>query len=93
MLKRSCRSAALVHTDILMEPASLQFGSVEQGKASEAQVRLYRADFPNWQIAPSVRFSDPNLQGEVIPVARQGSRGLVRLESPFGPFGPIRLYQ
>ena len=47
---------ALVHTDILMEPASVQFGTVEQGKASEARVRLYRADFPNWQIQPSVHF-------------------------------------
>ncbi len=65
---------ALVHTDILMEPASAQFGAVEQGRASETQVRLYRADFPNWQIQPGVSFSDPNLQGEVVLVARQGSQ-------------------
>ncbi len=76
---------ALVHTDILMEPASLQFGSVEQGKASEAQVRLYRADFPNWQILPSVRFSDPNLQGEVVPVARQGSQVWYDLKARLAP--------
>ena len=61
---------ALVHTNILMEPASLQFGTVEQGKASEARVRLYRADLPNWQIQ-GVQLSDPNLQGEVIELARQ----------------------
>ena len=64
---------ALVHTDILMEPASLQFGAVEQGKAGEARVRLYRADLPNWQIQ-GVRLSDPNLQGEVILLGRQGSQ-------------------
>jgi hypothetical protein len=64
---------ALVHTDVLMEPTSLQFGAVDQGKAGEARVRLYRADFPNWQIQ-GVQFSDPNLQGEVILVARQGSQ-------------------
>ena len=51
----------------------MQFGTVEQGKAKEAQVRLYRADFPNWQIL-GVHLSDPNLQGEVIPLARQGSQ-------------------
>ena len=64
---------AFVHTNILMEPASLQFGTVEQGKASEAQVRLYRGDFPNWQIQ-GVHLSDPNLQGEVIDMARQGGQ-------------------
>ncbi|MGA2257823.1 MAG: DUF1573 domain-containing protein [Thermoguttaceae bacterium] len=65
---------ALVHTDILMEPASLQFGTVELGQAKEARARLYRADYPNWQIQSSVHLSDPNLQGEVILLARQGSQ-------------------
>jgi len=65
---------ALVHTDILMEPTSLQFGVVEQGKAKEARVRLYRADYPNWQIGSNVELSDPNLQGEVVLLARQGSQ-------------------
>src|SRR5208283_5984266 len=60
---------AMVHTDVLMEPASLQFGVVEQGNAKEARVRLYRADFPNWQIQSVVHLSDPNLQGEVILLA------------------------
>ncbi len=64
---------AFVHTNILMEPTSLQFGTVEQGKASEARVRLYRADYPNWQIE-SVHLSDPNLRGEVVPLARQGGQ-------------------
>jgi hypothetical protein len=61
---------ALVHTNVLMEPASLRFGTVEQGKESEARVRLYRADFPDWRIQ-GVRLSDPQLQGEVIELARQ----------------------
>ena len=65
---------ALVHTDIRMQPASVQFGVVPQGKASEARVRLYREDRPNWQIRPAVRLSDPNLQGEVIELARQGNQ-------------------
>ena len=83
---------ALVHTDILMEPASLQFGTVEQGKAKEAQVRLYRADFPNWQIL-GVHLSDPNLQGEVIPLARQGSQVWYDLKVRLGPHGHAGLYQ
>jgi len=82
---------ALVHTDVLMEPTSLQFDVVNQGKAKEARVRIYRADFPNWQIQ-TVQLSDPNLQGEVILLARQGSRVwydvLVRL-APTAPPGYI----
>ncbi len=79
---------ALVHTDILMEPTSLRFGTVEPGKAAETQVRMYRADYPNWQIFPSVRFSDPNLQGEVIPVARQGSQVWYDLKVRLAPNAP-----
>jgi len=64
---------AYVNTNVLIDPTSLQFGVVQQGKPAETQVRLYRADFPGWEIQ-GVRFSDPNLQGEVIPVARQGNQ-------------------
>ena len=64
---------ALVHSNVLMDPASLQFGTIEQGKPKEARVRLYRADFPNWQIQ-SVYCSDPNLQGQAVLVARQNGQ-------------------
>jgi hypothetical protein len=64
---------ALVHSNVLMAPASLQFGTVEQGKPKEARVHLYRADFPNWQIQ-SVYCSDPNLQGQAVLLARQNGQ-------------------
>jgi hypothetical protein len=78
---------ALVHTNILMEPASLQFGVVEQGKAREARVRLYRADFPTWQIQ-GVRLSDRNLQGEVVPLARQAGQVWYDLKVRLSPTAP-----
>jgi hypothetical protein len=78
---------ALVHTNILMEPASLQFGAVQQGKPAVAKVRLYRADFGNWQI-DGVHLSDPNLHGEVIPVARQGSQVWYDLKVTLAPNTP-----
>ena len=83
---------ALVHTNILMEPASLQFGTVEQGKASEARVRLYRADFPNWQIQRRslLRSESARRSG---PGGAAGRPGLVRFEGPPGPHGLARLYQ
>ena len=64
---------AYVHTNVLMEPSAVAFGTVGQGKPAEQRVRLYRADYPGWQIN-GVRFSDPHLHGEIVPVARQGSQ-------------------
>ena len=78
---------AMVHTDFSVEPASLQFGTVPQGKVSEARVRIYRGDFPNWQIE-GVRLSDPNLQGEVVPVARQGSQVWYDVKVRLAPTAP-----
>jgi hypothetical protein len=78
---------ALVLTNILMEPTSLQFGTVQQGKASEAKVRIYRADFGNWQI-DGVHLSDPYLHGQVIPVARQGGQVWYDLKVTLDPKAP-----
>lgn len=62
---------AFVHTNVLMEPSSVEFGAVPEGKPVEKQVRLYRSDLPGWQIT-GVAFTDPHLKGEVIPIARRG---------------------
>lgn len=79
---------ALVHTNLLMEPTSLRFGSVQQGKPAEAVVRLYRADFPGWQISPTVGFSDPSLQGQVVLVARQNGQVWYDLKAHVAPTAP-----
>lgn len=63
---------ALVHSDVLMEPASLGFGTVERGKAAESHVRIYRANYPNWRIS-ALQLADPSLKGEVVELARRGS--------------------
>ena len=75
---------AFVHTDVLMEPDSLRFGAVPQGKPAEARVRLYRSDLGNWQIY-GVHFSDPNLHGEVIPLARRGNQVWYDLKVTLAP--------
>lgn len=64
---------AMVHDDVLMEPTAVQFGTVDQGAPAEAKIRLYRADMYNWQIT-GVKMSNPNLTGQVVEVARQGSQ-------------------
>ncbi len=63
---------AYVHTNVLMEPSALQFGAVEEGKPAVAKVRLYRADFPNWQIQRRPFFRS-------APARRVGSRRPARL--------------
>ena len=78
---------AFVHTDVMMEPAAVQFGAVEQGKPAETKVRLYRADYPGWQLN-GVRFSDPHLHGEIVPVARQGSQTWYDLKVRLDPSTP-----
>ena len=78
---------AMVRTDILIDPAALQFGTVDQGKAAEARVRIYRANLPDWEIR-SVRLSDPNLQGTVSLLARQGSQVWYDLNVHLSPTAP-----
>jgi hypothetical protein len=78
---------AYVHTDVMMEPSAVQFGGVEQGKPAETKVRLYLADYPGWQLS-GVRFSDPHLQGEIVPVARQGSQTWYDLKVRLDPSTP-----
>ena len=48
---------ALVHTDILMEPASLQFGIVEQGKAERSPRAAVSRRLP--QLADPAAFGFP----------------------------------
>jgi hypothetical protein len=78
---------AYVHTDVMMEPSAVQFGAVEQGKPAETKVRLYRADYPGWQLS-GVRFSDPHLQGQIVQVARQGSQTWYDLKVRLDPSTP-----
>ena len=78
---------AFVHTDVMMEPSAVQFGAVEQGKPAETKVRLYRADYPGWQLN-GVHFSDPHLQGQIVSVARQGSQTWYDLKVRLDPSTP-----
>ena len=78
---------ALVHTNILMEPTSLQFGTVEQGKAGRGPGAALSRRLP--QLADPERSP---LRSESArrsgPVGAAGRPGLVRSEGPPGPHGP-----
>jgi hypothetical protein len=61
---------AYVHDSILMEPAAVELGTVEQGTRGLGKVILYRADMPDWRIL-DVKLSNPALAARAVEVARQ----------------------
>lgn len=64
---------AVVHEDVLMEPSSIELGSIEEGSPAEGKVTVYRAGVPGWQIS-EVKWTNPQLAGQVVEVSRQGSQ-------------------
>jgi hypothetical protein len=64
---------AMVHEDILLDPASVALGSVEQGKPAESRMTVYRTGMPDWRIL-EVRLANPHLSGQVVEVARQDAQ-------------------
>jgi hypothetical protein len=57
---------------VIISPDSIQLGIVPHGKASSGVTRIYRSDFPNWQLG-AVRFTDRSLTGNVTEIARRGN--------------------
>ena len=83
---------AFIHENVLMEPSSAELGTVDQGSAGQARVKLYRANMPNWQIT-GVRSANPSLSGQIVQIARQGSQAWYELHvrlAPTAPAGYIR---
>jgi hypothetical protein len=81
-----------IRSDVSLEPAGVALGEVERGTAVEKTIRVTRSGRSDWRIR-EVTSSSPYLSGEVIRVARHGSRVIcdvkVRLE-PGAPVGYIR---
>ena len=64
---------AFVHEDVLMDPPGIELGSVEEGAAAANKVTIYRSGLPDWKIS-EVKWSNPNLFGQVFEVARQDNQ-------------------
>ncbi|MGA2034558.1 MAG: DUF1573 domain-containing protein [Thermoguttaceae bacterium] len=65
--------SAYVHDDVLMEPSSVELGSVDHGSAGDGKVLIYRADRPDWTIF-DVRSDNPYLSSKVTQLGRQNGQ-------------------
>ncbi|NLY00758.1 MAG: DUF1573 domain-containing protein [Rhodopirellula sp.] len=66
-----------IRSDVVVQPGSVQFGSVSQGSPAESKVAIHYAGRSDWRIL-EVRSADPNLSGEVVETSR--SNGEVTYE-------------
>jgi hypothetical protein len=66
-----------IRSDVVFEPGSVQFGSVDQGQSADQKVSISYAGRGNWKIL-DVKSDSPYLSGEVVETGR--NRGRKRYE-------------
>jgi len=62
-----------VQSDVVLEPAGVLFGSVEQGQAAEKTVRVSRAGRTDWRIV-EIKSANPHLTAHVVDSRSQSGR-------------------
>ena len=62
-----------VYSDVLLEPASVAFGSIVEGASAEQTIRVQYTGRSDWQIQ-EVRSGNPHLTATVTEKSRQGGR-------------------
>jgi hypothetical protein len=67
-----------IRRDVVMEPGSVDFGSVDQGANEEKSIAINYAGRPDWQIL-RVKSDNPHLTGEVRQTKREGGQVGYRL--------------
>ncbi len=81
-----------VRTDVMFDPSSVMFGTVEQGEQAERTVRVTYFGGAHWRIT-GVQSPNPHLSGTVTELSRGSGRVVyaigVRL-SPEAPAGYVR---
>jgi hypothetical protein len=66
---------AFIRSDVMCEPASANFGTVEEGQPAEAQLTVtnYSYNAPQWQIV-SVKSDNTHITAEALPGNRFGNQ-------------------
>lgn len=59
-----------IRSDVVFNPGSVQFGSVDQGKPVDRQVTVNYAGRPDWKIL-EVKSGNPHIRGEVVETGRE----------------------
>ena len=65
------QSKVYIRTDVLIEPGSVDLGSVEQGNPIEKKVTITRTGQSDWQVM-EVKCANPHISGEVVETRRSG---------------------
>ncbi len=61
--------SSYIRSDVVFQPGSVQFGSIDQGKPAESTVSISYAGRPDWKIL-EVRSANSHLSGEVVETGR-----------------------
>jgi len=86
----------VIRTDVVLDPGSVQLGTLEQGTPAECKVAVNYAGRSDWKIV-EVRSPNPHLRGEVVERSRSGGQVgyelVVRLDNdaPLGYLGDYLL--
>jgi hypothetical protein len=81
-----------IRTDVVLQPGSVNFGSVEPDKGAEQRLTVNYAGRNNWTLT-SAKFNSPHLAAEIVEKSR--GNGLVNYDlivtlKKTAPIGPIR---
>jgi hypothetical protein len=79
---------AYIYSDVLLEPASVDLGSVERGKSVERTLRIRYAGRGDWKIL-DVRSDNPHLSGTVAEISRQGGKIAYELKAVLDKDSPV----
>jgi hypothetical protein len=62
-----------IRDDVVLDPGSVQFDTVDQGTPADAKITVDYAGRPSWKIL-EVKSGNPNLSGKVVETSRRGGR-------------------
>lgn len=81
-----------IRTDVVVDPGSIEFGSIDQGRPAEKQVQIAYAGRPDWKIV-DIKSSNPFLKASVTEANRRGGQVSYRLAVSLAPNAPAGYLQ
>lgn len=81
-----------IRTDVVVDPGSIEFGAIEQGRTAEKQVRIAYAGRPDWKIV-DIKSSNPFLKATVSEANRRGGQVSYQLAVSLAPNAPAGYLQ
>lgn len=76
-----------IRTDVVVDPGSVEFGSLDQGQAAQKEVAVNYAGRNDWKIT-AVRTSNPHLTAKVAEKSRRNGQVSYRLTVSLDPDAP-----